>query len=420
MTFLSLVIYITLNLLIVCNAFDFAVDEELNEDGIPLAWLNDSTMVDTDNNKNRTKITCFALGSAVSRSLDFIFRSRYRRARELDVKFYFTSRNHRFRVEIMVGRQFGLEWVDFKIERRTVVITHGFLSHGNESWIRDLADAFIFWGDVNVIIVDWSTAADTWNYYKAVFYTKEAGEQTARFLGQLMNATIEAQGPDSSNWGPLHLVGHSLGAHVSGFAANAFSKQQDKWKIKRITGLDPAQPCFKTGNASMQLDRTDAPFVDIIHTNGRALSNLGLGLPEPIGHADFYPNGGKRQPGCGRIRSAIFDNVRVPRPTIQQAICSHGRSYVYLIESLITAAARNCTFWARPWDLTYRNAIQTISKPCTFKTCSEMGINAEKHPQRGTFFVLTDKSPPFCVGDSTDEDSVKNHLRDDLAEELED
>lgn len=41
------------------------------------------------------------------------------------------------------------------------------------------------------------------------------------------------------------------------------------------------------------LDPTDAEFVDVIHTNAKH-----IGVINPSGHVDFYPNGGKRQKGC--------------------------------------------------------------------------------------------------------------------------
>lgn len=42
------------------------------------------------------------------------------------------------------------------------------------------------------------------------------------------------------------------------------------------------------------LTANDAEFVDVIHTDGGL-----LGFPIPLGHADFYPNGGRGlQPGC--------------------------------------------------------------------------------------------------------------------------
>lgn len=47
------------------------------------------------------------------------------------------------------------------------------------------------------------------------------------------------------------------------------------------------------GNRSMDLDETDAHFVDVIHTGAGILGQWG-----PNGHADFYVNGGSSQPGC--------------------------------------------------------------------------------------------------------------------------
>jgi len=51
---------------------------------------------------------------------------------------------------------------------------------------------------------------------------------------------------------------------------------------------------FASKGPGERIDRSDAARVQVIHTSI-------LGLEEPIGNADFYPNGGKSQPGCGII-----------------------------------------------------------------------------------------------------------------------
>jgi hypothetical protein len=61
-------------------------------------------------------------------------------------------------------------------------------------------------------------------------------------------------------------------------------------------GLDPAYPCFEKAGADRILERSDATFVDIIHTNAGFLIEKRLGFPFSIGHADFWPNGGSIQP----------------------------------------------------------------------------------------------------------------------------
>lgn len=120
-----------------------------------------------------------------------------------------------------------------------------------------------------------------------LFFFFNVAIRSRRLIEHITNATINDKGSDTRNWGPLHLIGHSLGAHICGFAAKELTKRRNKWTVKRITGLDPAQPCFNNADQSVHLHKDDAPFVDVIHTNGRLLTSLGLGLPEALGKVTY-------------------------------------------------------------------------------------------------------------------------------------
>ena len=65
--------------------------------------------------------------------------------------------------------------------------------------------------------------------------------------------------------------------------------------------MDPAGPFFALNDTSRRIDTTDGDFVDIIHTDGGTLTGNELGMLDPIGHVDFYPNGGEVQPGCNTL-----------------------------------------------------------------------------------------------------------------------
>lgn len=54
------------------------------------------------------------------------------------------------------------------------------------------------------------------------------------------------------------------------------------------------------------LHKNDAKFVDIIHTDGARFFSEGLGIFRPIGHVDYFPNGGFDQPGCNHVRGAVL------------------------------------------------------------------------------------------------------------------
>ena len=71
-------------------------------------------------------------------------------------------------------------------------------------------------------------------------------------------------------------------------------------------GLDPANVLFDKPDPRARLDKSDAEFVDNIHSNTKGYVHLGLG--QPVGHVDFFPNKGADQPPCeepgdmGRLR----------------------------------------------------------------------------------------------------------------------
>ncbi|XP_033223552.1 pancreatic triacylglycerol lipase-like [Belonocnema kinseyi] len=365
------------------------------------------------------EVDCFGLGPAFAKALEWLFLKEDLKKHPLLAHFYMVTRKQPKRVHVLVGDQFGLEWTDFDIRRQTVVIVHGFLASGNEEWIHDMEKGVLSWSDVNIIIVDWSEGSNTWNYYRAAVNTKVVGSLIAQLFEQIENATIHSNGPAAPEWGKLYFIGHSLGAHIVSYAANSVTKLPNNWKVERITGLDPAQPCFRNVDKDLLLDKSDAPFVDVIHTNGKLLTSIGLGLPEAIGHVDYYPNGGKTQPGCSRVKLGRFP-IPIPSNVITQAICSHGRSYIYFTESIVTSIQQNCTFWAHNWDLTYRRAVAAVNETCTHDKCSEMGINSINHPQRGTFFTLTSGIIPYCSVSESDKEDVLRKLREELHNEVDD
>lgn len=95
------------------------------------------------------------------------------------------------------------------------------------------------------------------------------------------------------NLSNVHVIGHSLGGHVSGFIGKAF-KTRTNLSIGRITALDPSGPLICPTDPETRLNGTDADIVVTIHTDGMVFGYFWV-----IGGIDFYPNGGKRpQPGC--------------------------------------------------------------------------------------------------------------------------
>ncbi|KAK0162496.1 hypothetical protein PV327_006269 [Microctonus hyperodae] len=194
----------------------------------------------------------------------------------------------------------------FNPEHKTFIFIHGFKEHANSKSARTIKNALLQSNDCNVIIVNWGNLSKAPDYCKVISRMPVTGTYVAQMI-KWLESTF------SISRTTFHVIGFSLGAHVSGLAGEALARNDtNNIKIGRITGLDPAGPAFDTSNG---LDRTDATFVDIIHTN-----TIKYGIKKPIGHVDFYVNYGYRQPGC------FFHKVG----------CSHRRAWKIFAESILT------------------------------------------------------------------------------------
>ena len=118
--------------------------------------------------------------------------------------------------------------------------------------IQNMRDYFLNY-DYNVIIVDWKIPASDPNYFNSAFNTQIVGSMIAYFINTLKSLGVKLK--------DIHLVGHSLGAHVCGFAGKSFTND----KIGHITGLDPAGPGFWVSDK--RLNSSDAMLVVVIHTS---------------------------------------------------------------------------------------------------------------------------------------------------------
>lgn len=105
----------------------------------------------------------------------------------------------------------------------------------------------------NVVIVDWSAASKNPNYVDAVQMVPLVGQAVAEFIMALHNVTGQP-------YDRVGLVGHSLGAHVAGFAGKSVLIASAVG-FQSIVGLDPAGPGY-TGNQQVhRLSSKDALYV---------------------------------------------------------------------------------------------------------------------------------------------------------------
>ncbi|XP_030593596.1 endothelial lipase [Archocentrus centrarchus] len=279
---------------------------------------------------------------------------------------------------LKTGREDCLEECGFNTTAKTIFIIHGWTMSGMfESWMQKLVNAVMQReSDANVVVVDWISRAQQL-YPDAVNHTHGVGLDIAAMLNWLQD---EHQLPLEN----VHLIGYSLGAHVAGYAGTYV-----RGTVGRITGLDPAGPMFEGVEKEKRLSPDDADFVDVLHTYTREALGVSIGIQQPIGDIDIYPNGGDVQPGCG-----LSDVLAMTGNFMEVMKCEHERAVHLFVDSLMNkkhmSYAFQCTDPSR-----FKKG---ICLSCRKNRCNKIGYNATKMRKRRNtkMYLKTRADTPFA------------------------
>lgn len=286
------------------------------------------------------------------------------RANDDDVKFYLYTKDNPSNPDLLVPNcDSCLENSHFDRNAPLKILCHGFSSSHDGGFGAGIKNGYMTRStNYNVISINWSVLSAAPWYETAAANTDFVGRYVSRLVQYLVSKGV-------TSLDRVHFIGHSLGAHVGGIYGFASTIG----KPARITGLDPALPLFGNIPLAERLDESDAQFVDVVHTAGGTLADGGLGFTDPLGHVDFYPNGGRpSMPGCGIDLAGS---------------CSHSRAHEFYSES--TAHPENfrackCNSWE-----------EFHSGVCTCQTTDFMGDRASG---RGLFYLRTNANSPYGQG----------------------
>jgi len=265
----------------------------------------------------------------------------------------------------------------FSPKRRTVFVAHGYLNSRKTDYMIYIKNALLQKEDANVILVGWRKGAMNPVYPNSAANTRVVGAEIAALARHLMKEEKLAREK-------LWCVGFSLGAHVCGFAGMGV-------KFGRITGLDPAGPWFNGRDEMARLNPNTADLVDVMHTDGNSLA-VYYGMLTPIGHMDFYPNGGRDQPKCWTYvdNNSTTNDMDTGTLGDVSVSCSHMRAVKYFEQSVLHSSC----FVARE-RCTDVKKLPASCTPCE-GTCGVMGYQADQYAQHGVFYLETGSRSPFC------------------------
>jgi pimeloyl-ACP methyl ester carboxylesterase len=293
---------------------------------------------------------------------------------KINTQFFLYTRNNPTQAQPISAFNLG----SFDSTKSIKLIIHGFTDTATNKWVINMTNELLKSEDMNVVTVDWS-GGNQFPYEQAVANTVIVAAIVRQLLQAMINRGAQPQ--------QIHLIGHSLGAHVSSYVGRELTN------LGRISGLDPAGPDFYSSEISDRLDSSDALFVDVIHTNGAPRIQSGFGYMASLGHVDFYPNGGSTQPTCGSntgdvLLESFWDLVSTFNlaNAIDAVSCSHMSAIFYYIDSINTLSSS----FAYPCS-DYESFSQGLCTSCGSNgdQCQQTGYHASPNRTLGTLYLMT-------------------------------
>ncbi|CAH2037121.1 unnamed protein product, partial [Iphiclides podalirius] len=208
---------------------------------------------------------------------------------ETDVYFYDFKNNYNASYKIDDALMGLTSSYNLDVTRKLIFFVPGYKSNINKKTEELIRQTFRDVPDTYLIIIDHSAYTSAQggrreSYERSVTYAYSLGKR----LGNLL-ADIRSKGYPSNK---IHCIGHSLGAQMLGYAGTTYTNRTTE-KIWRITGIDPAGPCFSNSFIDDQIRSGVAEYVEVYHCNAG-----GLGTTAVLADADFFLNKGRKQPDC--------------------------------------------------------------------------------------------------------------------------
>ncbi|CAK1596541.1 unnamed protein product [Parnassius mnemosyne] len=285
---------------------------------------------------------------------------------ETDVYFYDFKNNFNASFKIDKVSDGLTNFYNLDVTRKLIFFVPGYKSHIYKNTEETIRQTFKDVPNTYLIIIDHSAYTSVQGsgrkdtYERSVMYAYSLGKA----LGKLL-ADIHGKGYPSSK---IHCIGHSLGAQMLGYAGTTYINKTSE-KIWRITGIDPAGPCFSNSFIEDQIRSGVAEYVEVYHCNAG-----GLGTTAVLADIDIFLNKGRKQPDCHEGYIPAYGES-------QAAKCSHKACVKYWAETVHHPG------WYLAWAC---NSYKDFSKgKCA---ANEVTIAGYSNPGNatGVFYVSTD------------------------------